>query len=273
MRKNKKNKIMEDKGDFGLLLLQEALDIRRKVLDQVPGAKITDARAKLELACEQNNKYALYLKARALEYGGFGYGRECRTIYQPVYDIARALGCNNWIHVASRFSIGLDDENDMHIHMWNKYERKRIPDLTITAGVNNKDRVLLFTAAQNGHSECARLLWRQFSIFYTIYEQMSFYIIARSDIMVLVSQYPDDLRLSYMAGRFFLSFAGRNYTYKAPQINPKRLFCVVNKNCKKSVLAWLSTKVLMKDMMKYIGQIIWNNREIDANKWFRDEEG
>jgi hypothetical protein len=270
---------MEDKGDSGLLLLQEALDIRRKVFDQVPGAKIVDAKAKLELACEQNNKDALFFKARALQHGGFGYERQCKTVYQPVYEIAKALGCDAGF-VLKNFSIELDDENELYYHMWQKYEYKSMPGLIIVATANDKDRLQIFTAAQNGHSECARMLCRLFSTFYTVYQQMSFCIIARNDIFQLSRHHKNDSRLWYMAGKFFESPVSGDFPRCSGLFgnhhlkrHAKDVFRSVNYKCKKSVLAWLSTKVLMKDMMKYIGQIIWNNREIDANKWHKDEEG
>lgn len=235
-----------DGGGF----LIEALDIRRKVLDQVPGAKITDARAKLELACEQNNKYALYLKARAICFGGFGYERECETLYMPVYKIAKMLGCCTWIEVADRFAIGLDDEFTMHMHMWKKREQERMTGIMTTIKEYNKDRLLLYTSAQNGNSHCACLLYRVFANFYTVYERISFCIIARAEI--------------FNSSRDFWRKSSSLYKVSPAEENTLLLhaedtFVTVNRNCKKSVLAWLSTKVLMKDMMKYIGQIIWNN--------------
>lgn len=268
---------MEDRGDSDILL-QEALAIRRNVFDQVPGAKILDARAKLELACEQNNPYAMHVKARALELGGFGYERQCKKVYQSVYEIAEGLGCPKWTCVLNKFYITLDDEQMLCMYIWQKYIQKHIPVVKCAA---EKDRLLLFTAAQNGHSNSASMLRQLYSNYYTIYEQMTFCIIQRADILVLLKKHRHDARLWYVAGKFFDSAISREFPACSGSTNDdyrlkyhaKDVLRLVNDKCRKSVLAWMSTKVLMKDMMKLIGQLIWNNREIDANKWHKDEEG
>ena len=262
--------------------LNKALEIRS--LTYQGKGNILDAKKELELACGEKDKYAWFFKARAWEYGGFGFGRTSKDVYDQVYGMAVDLGAdfisfNTNNESLPWFSFSKDekipkvvekvvrcDKRDVS-YSWFGDEQYIYTMTKGTSSVLNEVQV----AALNGNSDCALVVASYPGIL--TYDRLRYHVIARRRMWdFLHQQKTKDHTMYYIVGRFF-TFEGWMFpvfTFSHDQRQRLRwIYQEVNTNCKQAVLCWLWLKLLVPDLVRVIGNMVWESREQDASKWIR----
>jgi len=249
--------------------LVEALKLRARVFKGDKSVSIQDARAKLELACWENDKYAWYFKGRALKYGGFGYHKESWPYYEGPYANAKAFGCT-WIGGKEEIQETQVPRAVFYLHKdWYLVDFYDEYNLFLDWYKNGGIAPYIFTAALNGNEQCALIVVErtthlsdiQFCKFAITSRSYNIrYVILNPDCRYLIGKalfYDKDQKRLH--DRFGLSMS--------ESLELKDLFVSVNTNCRKSIFAWLNSGFLIKDLRIYIGKMVWDDRANDAGDW------
>jgi hypothetical protein len=254
--------------------LVDALKLRACVFKGDKSVTIQDARAKLELACSENDKYAWYFKGRALKYGGFGYHKESWPHYEEPYANAKALGCT-WIGGEEEIQETQGPRAVCYLHnQWYLSDFYDEYDLFLYEFKNETKSLTLnvFISALNGNEMCACKVIDYIGNELSNVQFCEFAITSRSTRVKDVLK-QNDSACNYLIGQALTYDNDQARLYdrfgltKDEAWELRMNFKKVNTNCQKSVLTWLGSGLLIKDLRVYIGKLIWNNRAKDAGDW------
>lgn len=280
--------------------LNRALELRRKARLDFP-EDIFAAKRLLDKACdEEKDPYAYFFRARAFWYGGFGILRnENGSIIDS--NTSRELGCPFvstvglfYDHQIVKTNITKDEEEFVENlrsiqETPTKFEGK-LMDLiefgdeqamfvfydvfSVLATNRTKEYFnnILKVATSRLHYFASCRYWGIPSDSYVSKAKLCIGVGELYHLNVCYKNCPDEddkVRIQYFVGSHgllpYLKVSDvDDLTFKEECV---QLAKTVDTNCRNAVVAWLCSKVLIKDLRRHIGKIIWNKRKDEPFLW------